>query len=71
VPSTPHPCNRAERPEPAQQLAATGAGRLEALHAQQPADPVQRSRHMHIKMSVDAAGDGARVFYDGHRHPFL
>jgi hypothetical protein len=67
-----NPGNRAERSQPAHQLVVAGAGGLEALHAQQPADLVERGGHVHIKMGIDAARNGGRVSsYDGHRHPFL
>jgi hypothetical protein len=58
--------------QPAQQIIVAGRRGLEALHPQQPAELVERRRHVHIQMGVDAAGDGAAVSsYDGrHRHPF-
>jgi hypothetical protein len=46
-----------------------GRGRRELLHAQQPADPVQRRRHVGVRVGVHAAGNGACLIYDGQRHP--
>jgi hypothetical protein len=60
----------AERAQPAEQLVVAGGGRLEALHAQQPADVIDRGGHVDIEVGVDSARDRTRAFYDGHRHPF-
>jgi hypothetical protein len=40
-------------------------GGRELLHAEQPADGIQRGRHVHVGMSVHAASNG-RCLYDGH-----
>ena len=48
-----------EPAQPAQQARVAARGSRELLHAQQPADRVQRGRDMHVGVGVDAAGDGA------------
>src|SRR5215471_16550390 len=54
-----------EPAQPAQQAGVAGGGGGELLHAQQPADRIQRGRDMQVSVRVHAAGDGARVLYDG------
>jgi hypothetical protein len=61
----------AEPAQPGQQPGIARRGRGELLHAEQPADPVQRSGHVSVRVRVDAAGDWACLIYDGQRHPFL
>ena len=41
----------------------------EGLGAEQAADLVEGGGHMDLAVSVDATGDGARGFYDGHAIP--
>jgi len=59
-----------ETAQPAQQAGVSGCGSWELLHAQQPADRVERGSDMHVGVRVHAAGDDARVFYGGHSRPF-
>ena len=47
---------------------AVGVGR-ERLGAEQATHLVQRGGHVDLAVGVDAAGDGARGFYDGHAIP--
>jgi hypothetical protein len=65
--------DQGEVPEPAQpaeQAGVPGRGSRELPHAQQPAEGLERGGHVHAGVGVHAAGDGARVFYDGQGHPF-
>jgi hypothetical protein len=59
-----------ESAQPVQQAGVSGRGDGELLHAQQPADPIQRGRDMQAGVGVHAAGDDTCVFYDGHSRPF-
>jgi len=51
-----------EPAQPAQQAGVPGRGGGELLHAQQPADPIQRGRDMQARMGVRTAGDDTCVF---------
>jgi hypothetical protein len=65
--------DQADGPEPAQpseQVSVAGRGYRELPGAEQPADGIQRGGDMHVSVGVHAAGDDARVFYDGQCHPF-
>jgi len=66
----PHEVHRADPTPLVAQAGVARRGGGELVDAQQTADPVQRSRDMHIKVGVHAAGDGAAL-YDGQGHPFL
>ena len=59
-----------EGAQPAQQPRISGRRGGELLHAEQPADGIQRGRDMGISVGVHAASNGA-CLYDGHCHPFL
>jgi hypothetical protein len=39
------------------------------LHAEQPADRIQRSSNMGVRMGIHATGNRARL-YNGQGHPF-
>ena len=55
------------------QAAVSGRGGREFPDPQQPSDGVERSRDVHVRVGVHAAGDGAYFsasLYDGHSHPF-
>ena len=55
--------------EPGQQIRiAVGVG-PKRLRAEQATDLVQDGGHVDLPMGVDATGDGARGFYDGHAIP--
>ena len=56
--------------QPSRPAYPAAAGR-ELPRPQQSPDRVQRRGDMHVGMGVHAAGDGTRVFYDGHCRPFL
>ena len=59
----------AEGFEPGQQVrVAVGVG-PERLRAEQATDLVQDGGHVDLAVGVDATGDGARGFYDGHAIP--
>ena len=59
----------AEGLQPGQQgRVAVGVG-PERLGAEQATDLVQDGGHMDLPVGVDATGDGARGFYDGHAIP--
>ena len=45
-------------------------GSVSLLHAEQPADRVERGGDVHVGVGVHTARDGTRL-YDGHCHPFL
>ena len=63
-----------EPAQPAQEAAVSGRGGREFPDPQQPSDRVERSRDVHVRVGVHAAGDGAYFsasLYDGHSHPFL
>jgi hypothetical protein len=66
----PDQADRAEAPQPAQEPGVPGRRRRELPHPEQPADAIQRRRHMVIGVRVHAAGHRARFIYDGQRHPF-
>jgi hypothetical protein len=51
-----------ETGQPAGQIGVPGRGGRELLHAQQPAQTVQRGGHVHAGVRVHAAGDDACVF---------
>jgi hypothetical protein len=66
--------HRAEPAQPRQQPGITGCGGRELGDTEQPAERIERRRHVHVGVSVHAAGDGACLgacLYDGHCHPFL
>jgi hypothetical protein len=58
-----------EPAQPAQQAGVAGRGDRELPHAEQSPDGVQRGGDVRVGVSVHAAGDGARIFYDGHAIP--
>ena len=60
-----------ELAQPAGQAGVAGPGRGELPRPEQPADRVKRRGDVHLKVSVHPAGNGTRVFYDGHCRPFL
>jgi hypothetical protein len=70
VPSTPPAPPGPSRPQPGQQLAVPRRGGRERLDPQQPADAIQRRRHVHIQMRVHTTSNRARGIYDCQRHPF-
>ncbi len=55
--------------QPGQKLGVTLGVGLERLAAEQASDLVQDSGHVNLPVGVDATGDGARDFYDGHAIP--
>ena len=75
-----------ETAQPAQQGCVPGCGGRELPHPQQPSDRVECGGDMRVSVGIDAAGDAgrasvsgisvraadedARVFYDGHSRPF-
>jgi hypothetical protein len=68
VPSTPT-YDVTEGAQPGEQgFVARGVG-VERLHTEQATDVVKGSGHMDLGVGVDATGDGARCFYDGHAIP--
>jgi hypothetical protein len=70
----PFDADQADGPEPAQPAEQAGVparGGGELLHAKEPPDRVKRCGDMHVGVGIHAAGNGARVFYDGHCRPFL
>jgi hypothetical protein len=58
--------DRPEPGQPGQQPAVPGRCGGELRDRQQPADLIQRGRHVHVQMGVHAAGHRARSIYDGH-----
>jgi hypothetical protein len=60
----------AEPAQPGQQPGIAVRSGRELLHAEQPADRVQRRGHMGVGVGIHAAGNSACFIYDGHRHPF-
>ena len=64
-----HPGDGAELEQPGPQLAVASRVGGERLDAQHPAVGVECRGHVHVEVSVNTAGDRARL-YDGHRHPF-
>jgi hypothetical protein len=65
--------DQADGPEPAQpakKVGVAGRGRRELSYPEQPADGIQRSSDVHVRVGVHTAGHRARL-YDGQRHPFL
>ena len=70
MPSTPTLVTSPKPLEPGEQrLVAGGVGR-EALGAEQPTQRVEGRGNVDVEVGVDATGDPARSFYDGHGHPF-
>jgi hypothetical protein len=59
----------AEALEPSQQGPVALRVRRKDLHPQEPADTVQRRRHMDVEVRVDTTGDPLCHAHD--RHPFL
>ena len=59
----------AERFEPAEQCRIPVGIGPERLGAEQATDLVQDGGHVDLSVRVDATGDGARGFYDGHAIP--
>ena len=55
--------------EPAQQLGVAVGVSPKRLRAEQATDFVQDGGHVDLPMGVDATGDGAGGFYDGHAIP--
>ena len=67
----PDPGHRPEALEPVEQLGVAGRCRRERRGPQQGAELVERGGDVNVRVGVDAPGDRARAFYDGHSHPFL
>ena len=57
-------------PSPESPASVTVPAGREALHPQQPADTVQRRRHVQVQVRARAPGRRARAIYERHRHPF-
>jgi hypothetical protein len=60
-----------EAAQPAQQPRVPGRRGRELLDAKQPADRIERGGDVRVGVRVNAVGDSAAVFYDGHAIPFL
>ena len=58
-----------EPAQPAQQARVPARRGRELLHAEQPADRIERGSDVRGGVRVHAAGDSAAVFYDGHAIP--
>ncbi len=54
----PDQAHRPEPAQPAQQPAVAGGGSGELLHAEQPADRIQRRGHVHVGVGVHSASNG-------------
>ena len=65
------PGQRPERTQPGVQVGEPGGGRGERFDAQHATVGVQRGGDMNIEVGVHPTSDRARLYDDGHRHPFL
>jgi hypothetical protein len=57
--------------EPGEQLCVSARVGLERPGPEQASDLVEGGGHVDLSVGVDASGDGARSFYDGHVIPFF
>ncbi len=64
-----HPGDVSKATQPGEQGCIAARIGFERFGPKQATDLVQGGGHMSLAMSIDATGDGARCFYDGHAIP--